>query len=1053
MAALDANTLDVNSTLDSLSLEVPMPSLSSALSFSSDPIENASRRASFEMLITTVSSLAAHEGDNAVQIVPDTVAQEEEGPNCVHVNSLVFEVTGADPVLIIAPNTDKVDVVKVEKQLTGERNTVRLAPADIVERVCGFPPGSVPLLGHSPASLRTLVDEQLLSVDVLWGGGGHPEQSCLIKTETLLKFEHVETADIVLEPTKTAALNEGSVNGVNDFAINGDSVFAEVLPKPFFPVAPPLIALAEQCCTDQIALNSMKPTPITIIGRITSVRQMARRLVFADLAPPDHHANSNDARPWKSGVDGKDMAVQLIAGKSLCDTLGGVAGPAALRHLKPGQLVLVKGKTNVDNHDSLRNWVEKNSFDIVVFSYQMLEEGMLPPGGVLNNVPSNDELRRLQLAASVPPAAPVPQRRPSLRPTSNTNGYLTLNDVFLCPSGAIPVTLVDSFESVNAFASKISQLLLSLTTYNDAERRDVDGDKVGLIGMDCEWRPSFMAISPNEPQPILLLQICVQPLKQIFLFDAQALFRPLKDPSVTMTELEELASQTLGDVFSSRRLPKVGFQLGADLRRLASSYPHIPAFRTFEGVVEVATLAKKAMQLKRERNAKYHTSSLARVTEFILGKTVNKEQQVSDWSVRPLSDEQIEYAALDAAVSPVLFEKYLQMAEAGIITENSSRSSSFLQLGRWEDDTMFTGSVLSWRFSLLGTNDPNAIRKLKAKRIIGESYIVTQRWHTGGKPPMRPSISSGNRDGPYTDVNGVFRLPSTLVHITAGKDPLTVVDDIVGERTGRSKEKCVESLLTEEAALPDRAKIEFHERSGYVEFADGVALFVNMPDKSYKRGYPNEWLEEGKVMTWYLRKKEWNNGTSSLAQKLVHGPDESFIANKVPSVPVLFVRMAKGVFLCCGRCRVITTESQESENETLEGVSKVGDWGLIRLQLELLDWDKLQLSHDFVNMVQTWLEKARDESADEGSRSKRRGTTKGPPSTTFDSEPKKVLTLAEVVLKGNIVGAVTVALKQANVPIEERSIEMGIKMLKNELRKDPSKDFVQALKLIQDKHG
>ena len=52
-----------------------------------------------------------------------------------------------------------------------------------------------------------------------------------------------------------------------------------------------------------------------------------------------------------------------------------------------------------------------------------------------------------------------------------------LNDVFLSPSGAIPVTVVDRFESLNVFASKISQLLLFLTMYENAVRGDVDSAK------------------------------------------------------------------------------------------------------------------------------------------------------------------------------------------------------------------------------------------------------------------------------------------------------------------------------------------------------------------------------------------------------------------------------------------------------------------------------------------------------------------------------------------------------------------------------------------------
>jgi hypothetical protein len=590
-------------------------------------------------------------------------------------------------------------------------------------------------------------------------------------------------------------------------------------------------------------------------------------------------------------------------------------------------------------------------------------------------------------------------------------------------------------------------------------------DKIGLIGVDCEWKPSFMMISPNEPQPILLLQISVHALKQVFLFDVQALFRPLRDPSETLTELEAAASDTLLDVFSSQRLLKVGFQVVADLRRLVSSYPHIPAFRVFHSVVEISAFAKKAMQMTKTRNVRYHTTSLARVTEFLIGKSIDKQQQVSDWGIRPMSEEQIEYAALDAAVSPVLLEKSLQLANAGVIFENSPRSSS-LQLGRWENDGIFARSVLSWRFLLLDTNDPRAITKLKAKRVVGEPYVVTQRWPTGSKPPMLPSVPS-HGDGPYTDVSGVFRVPSNLVRITAGKDTITLVDHLVGERVGRSKEKCVESLLTGEAALPNEAKIEFHQRSGYVEFEDGVAIFVNMPDKAYKRGYPNKWLDGGKIMTWYLRENDWNGGTSTLAQKLA-GVAQRDLAEKASdrisnasietsnivmasSVAILFVRMAKGVFLCCGRCRAIAPQSQEAEFETSRGVNKVGDWGLVQLQLKLLDWGKLEPSQDFCDIVQGWLgnENESDTSSSFESRTADQPAIPKMEPVKLNTKPPMIHTLAEIVLSGNIVGALCVALKQRRVPLEDRSIAAGMDALKKELANDASEDSRKALQLLQ----
>jgi aspartyl/asparaginyl-tRNA synthetase len=67
--------------------------------------------------------------------------------------------------------------------------------------------------------------------------------------------------------------------------------------------------------------------------------------------------------------------VQLIAGKTVVQNMGGSPkGAAALKSLKPGQLIVVQGKTNVERRDSLTHWVTKQSFDIVVHSFQILQE-------------------------------------------------------------------------------------------------------------------------------------------------------------------------------------------------------------------------------------------------------------------------------------------------------------------------------------------------------------------------------------------------------------------------------------------------------------------------------------------------------------------------------------------------------------------------------------------------------------------------------------------------------------------------------------------------------
>ena len=192
-------------------------------------------------------------------------------------------------------------------------------------------------------------------------------------------------------------------------------------------------------------------------------------------------------------------------------------------------------------------------------------------------------------------------------------------------------------------------------------------------------------------------------------------------------------------------------------------------------------------------------------------------------------------------------------------------------------------------------------------------------------------------------------------------------------------------------------------------------------------------------MTWYLRKSDWNDGTSYLAQKLIQSNQEE---SESPSVPVLFVRMAKGIFLCCGRCRAIVDKTQAPQDETVEGVHKTGDWGLVQVRLQLLDREKLQSSDEFVSMVKDW--------------PAGRGTTpssvdvNGDESLTIDDSDKPAMnTLAEAVLSGNIVGGLSLALEQASIPLEKRSIEAGLLTLRQQLANDASENAAKALHLLQ----
>lgn len=99
----------------------------------------------------------------------------------------------------------------------------------------------------------------------------------------------------------------------------------------------------------------------------------------------------------------------------------------------------------------------------------------------------------------------------------------------------------------------------------------------------------------------------------------------------------------LVDVLSARRV--LGFGVGEDLRRLPD--------RDWSGVDDL-----------QRRFPRHKAPSLQRVVAEVLGEYVDKSLQRSDWDRRPLTAEQLRYAALDAAVLLWVEEGLVASAES-----------------------------------------------------------------------------------------------------------------------------------------------------------------------------------------------------------------------------------------------------------------------------------------------------------------------------------------------------------------------------------------------------
>ncbi|CAE8720846.1 unnamed protein product, partial [Polarella glacialis] len=93
----------------------------------------------------------------------------------------------------------------------------------------------------------------------------------------------------------------------------------------------------------------------------------------------------------------------------------------------------------------------------------------------------------------------------------------------------------------------------------------------------------------------------------------------------------------------------LGFAFMQDAVRLAALLPTAQEAKDFELAVE--DLQRSAMALRPLVGAfAGKMPGLRRVSEALLGLTLDKSLQCSDWDQRPLSSEQLSYAAADAAV-------------------------------------------------------------------------------------------------------------------------------------------------------------------------------------------------------------------------------------------------------------------------------------------------------------------------------------------------------------------------------------------------------------------
>ena len=124
-----------------------------------------------------------------VKELPDTTRSAKDAAKAVGcevreiAKSLVFAtVPGNTPVLVIASGPNRVNEASIS-QVVG--SDITMASPDFVREQTGFAIGGVPPLGHK-VDIVTLIDEDLMALDVVWAAAGTPFSVFAITPQALL---------------------------------------------------------------------------------------------------------------------------------------------------------------------------------------------------------------------------------------------------------------------------------------------------------------------------------------------------------------------------------------------------------------------------------------------------------------------------------------------------------------------------------------------------------------------------------------------------------------------------------------------------------------------------------------------------------------------------------------------------------------------------------------------------------------------------------------------------------------------------------------------------
>ncbi|XP_014324481.1 exonuclease mut-7 homolog isoform X1 [Xiphophorus maculatus] len=166
----------------------------------------------------------------------------------------------------------------------------------------------------------------------------------------------------------------------------------------------------------------------------------------------------------------------------------------------------------------------------------------------------------------------------------------------------------------------------------------------GVVGVDMEWQPTFGCVAT---QKVALIQLAV--LDQVFLLDLCA---------KGFCHQPDLVG-FIRALFSEQNILKLGYGMTGDLKCLSATWPELlEEPLKMEGMLDLLRVHQEIQRGKvnRVQNAPREVlvcedsseKGLSLLVQQVLGKPLDKTEQMSNWEKRPLRISQIRYAVADA---------------------------------------------------------------------------------------------------------------------------------------------------------------------------------------------------------------------------------------------------------------------------------------------------------------------------------------------------------------------------------------------------------------------